>query len=875
MSEVPRTPAAILRHLLPLAEREEVMSDLRAEHASRVELYGAAAARRWVWRQVLGSVPALIARTWWRGTTGFEPRANRAHPGGPAMEGWIIDARYTVRRLVRRPTYALLAILTLALGVGGTAAIFAIARGLLVDKLPIRDEEEVAAFWMAQSWTDEEFLFLRGRFPGFAEVGSYRPLDVTMQDGDAPAHLLPGMATSHEFFSVLGVTPRLGRAFREGDDVPGAEPVVVISHGLWNELGGDPSLIGRTLRIDGVARTVVGVMPAGFWFPDPGIRVWMPHPLSADRRSGIHSFVGRVTPGQSARAMQPSLDRLRQMIDERFEYPPQWDKRQGVAVTPVRDALVGPMRPALLATLAAMALTLLIACANVSALLLGQVEGRRTELAVRSALGAGRSRIVRHVALEALVIGIAAGAVGAGVAVPGFRAMTGALLVGPWSAQARPDWGVFVIAMVVAVLASVVVALVPLVAIGRQDIRDALGRARTGGVSGRGGRLESGLVVAEVALAVLMTSGAALLTRSVMRLYEIDAGVEPRGVAVVDVVLGNPGAVEARHLMRRQLLQSLVALPGVGSVAATQKLPLRGSGDNWGIAVEGRPDADGTTTSYRIVTQDYFTALGVAVRRGRAFDLSDRADGERVVIVNEALARKYFPDVDPVGRRIGTGFDTTWARIIGVVENVAENALTEADVPARYMLADQLPFVPSSQALVVRLARDANPEGILAAARNAIAATAPSVAVQEATTLSRIIDRAVGPARQVVQLLGVLTALALALGAVGVYGVIAHFAARRQRDWGIRVALGLRPARVMRMVVGRGAMMVGAGVVLGVAAAPLLARLLGSLLYGVGAADPLAYGSAAVLLVVVGLVAAWIPARRAARVSPASVLRES
>ncbi len=851
------------------------MADVSAEFRTREELYGSFPAKGWLWRQVVFSVPALIRRSWWRGWTGFEPRANRARPGGPAMESWIIDVRYTARRLLRRPTYALLAILTLALGVGGTAAIFAIARSLLLDPLPIRDEQNVAVFWMQGSWTDEEFLHLRGRFPGFAEVASYRPLDVTLQEGDEPAHLLPGMATSHEFFSVLGVPPRIGRGFQEADDVTGAEPVVIISHGLWRDLGEDPQLVGKQIRIDGAPRTVIGVMPEGFWYPDPGIRIWMPHPMNPQRRSGIHTFIGRAAPGQSVLAMQPSLDRLKAMIDERFDYPPQWDKLQGVQVTPVREELVGPMRPALLATLAAMALTLLIACANVSALMLGQVEGRSTELAVRSALGAGRSRILRHVLVEAVVIGVAAGTAGAGFAVLGFRAMTGALLQGAWGESASPDLGVFWVAMLVAIAASVLVAIIPVVSVRKNDIRDALGRSRTGGVGGRGGRLESGLVVAEVALAVLMTSGVALLTRSVVRLYGIDSGVDPSGVAVVDVVLGNRGTPVERHQTRRQLVEAMEGLPGVATASIVQKLPLRGSGDNWGISIEGRPDLEQSTTSYRIAARNYFETLGIAVRSGRVFDISDRAETERVVVVNEALVKKYFPDVDPVGRRIGSGFDTTFVRIIGVVENVAENALTEADVPARYMLADQLPFVPSNQALVIKLSRGDNAEVILSAARNAVASAAPSVAVSEATTMSRVIDRAVGPARQVMTLLAVLTGLALALGAVGVYGVISHFAARRQRDWGIRVALGLRPANVIGLVVGRGAAMVGTGVVLGIVGALALARLLGSLLYGIGPADPVAYLSAAAVLVGIGLLAAWIPARRASKVNPAVVLRES
>lgn len=791
------------------------------------------------------------------------------------MEGWIIDVRYAFRRLVRRPTYALLATLTLALGVGGTAAIFAIARGLLLDPLPVADEAKVGIFWNPYDWTEQEFTYLRGRIPGFADVAAYRPQDVTLQSEGAPTQLLPGMATSSEFFSVLGVQAFLGRGFQPGDDVPGAERVAVVSHGLWRELGGDPSLIGKVLRFDGIPRTIVGVMPEGFWFPAPNIRVWTPALINPERRSGMYAFVGRVAPDQRLDAFGPPLERLRAMLDERFDYLAQWDKLKSPKITPVREALIGPLRPALIATLTAMALTLLIACANVAALMLGQVEGRSTELAVRAALGAARGRIIRQLLAESLVVGVAAGVVGAGMAAVAFRSLTGALPLGAWGESTHLDWGVFWLAMAIALGASVLVAIIPVISIGRAELRDALGRGRTGGVAGRGGRLESGLVIAEVALAVLMTSGAALLTRSVVNLYAIDAGIDHRGVAVLDVVLGATGTTEQRQQTYRELVAAMQAIPGVVAAGGAQKLPLRGSGDNWGINVEGRPDLPDATTAYRIVTPGYFAALGFSVASGRTFDLSDRAGGESVVVINESLAKKYFPGLDPVGRRIGTGYDTTWSRIVGVVKDVAEGSLTDAAEPGRYMLAEQMPFVPSGQSLVLALPRDADPARILQPAREAIARVAPSVAVQEATTMSRVFDRAVGPVRQVMTLLALLTGLALTLGAVGVYGVISHFASRRQRDWGIRVALGLAPTKVINHVVGRGLALVGGGVALGIVGALLMARLLASLLYGVGAADPIAYGAAGLTLIAIGIVAAWLPARRASRVDPAVVLRES
>ena len=325
--------------------------------------------------------------------------------------------------------------------------------------------------------------------------------------------------------------------------------------------------------------------------------------------------------------------------------------------------------------------------------------------------------------------------------------------------------------------------------------------------------------------------------------------------------------------MLRTLLGELEQLPGVRSAALTTKLPLRGSGDNWGIAVEGRPDLPDSTTSFRVVSRDYFETLGIAVRQGRGFTPADQPGGEIVIVINEALATKYFPGVDPIGRRLQSGFGV-WERIVGVVENVAEARLTDGPEPARYMLDEQVGYSPERQVLVLRTERPADAAAVLPAARETVERTAPGVAVQEATTMEQVFATAVGPARQIMTLLTLLTALALVLGAIGVYGVIAHHVSRRKRDYGIRLALGLTPARVVRQVVGHGTALVGLGIAVGVVAALVLARSLASLLYGVGAADPLALVAATLALLAVGVLAAFVPAYRASRVDPALVLRE-
>jgi predicted permease len=369
---------------------------------------------------------------------------------------------------------------------------------------------------------------------------------------------------------------------------------------------------------------------------------------------------------------------------------------------------------------------------------------------------------------------------------------------------------------------------------------------------------------------MLIASGAALLVRSVANLYAIDPGFRTENVAVLDVVV--PDSLRAR---RQQTIGELVAamaeLPGARSAAASHKIPLRGSGSSNGISVEGRPDLSETTTFFRLVTPGYFETLGIALKAGRTFDATDRGDGEAVTVINEALATKYFPGESPIGRRLGGGFGVP-ERVVGVVADAAEGDLTDAREPTRYSLYSQMPFVPGAQTLVVRTRGDA--AGVLDAARKAIQRTAPGVALQEATTMDRVLDHAVGPARQVMSLLALLSALALVLGAVGIYGVMSHFAARRQRDWAIRVALGLPASRVVRHVTGQGAVLVLAGVALGAVGTVALARLLASFLFGVSAVDPVAFVAASAALLAVGLVAALLPARRAGTVNPAVILRE-
>jgi predicted permease len=785
----------------------------------------------------------------------------------------IADLRYTLRRLRARPTYSLLVTLTLGLGIGGTAAVFAIARPLLFEPLPYRASSELVSFWLPGYWTEAEFLYLRGSFDGFSSVAAYRPGDLTLRVGDGLRRLIPGLATSAELFTTLGATPALGRTFASGDDARGAEPVVVISHRLWRELGGGESIVGRRLVLDGAPRTVIGVMPPTFWFPTPDVDLWHPRALDPLDENGSYALIGRLAAGRTEASMPGALARIGNRLRGRFQYPVGFDKAEHPTLVSLRDSLLGAVRPALVAMLVAMGAILLIAGANVAALMLGQIEGRATELAVRRALGAGRQRLTQQLVIEALVLGFSAAALGSGLGVIGLPLIARGLPIGAWTERTTLDWTLFAAAFVLAVGAALCIVVVPLVALVRGEVAAALGRSRTGGVAGRGGRLEQGLVVAEVALAMVIAVGTGLLVRSVAKLYAIEPGIETSGIAVADVVLDPAEPDAARTGTIRDLVHAASLVPGVAKAGATIWLPMRHAANDFGITIEGRPERQSTFTFFRLVSIGYFDTMGMKIRSGRSFDPSDQGGGERTVVINEALARRYFPGENPIGRRIGGGF-AGWERIVGVVNDVTEGSLTGGFRPTRYYLADQVPWLGNQVTVVAHGAPGVDPTALVDRLRSALDGAVPSVSIQATTTMNRVRAAAVGPARQVMTLLALLAGIALVLGAVGLYGVLSHFIARRRRDWAIRLALGLSGARIQRSVVGQGVALVLLGMILGIGGALLVGRLLASFLFNVASFDPLAIGLAGCTLLLAGVLATLLPARRAGTVDPARVLRE-
>ncbi|HEX2166938.1 MAG TPA: ADOP family duplicated permease [Longimicrobiales bacterium] len=871
----PRAAIMLLRSLLHDAERDEVEADIRGEYAMRCDRDGVESANAWIWRQASASAPASLKRSWWRGWTGFESQAHMHRPGGVMLEQWIQDARFAVRRLMKRPLFATLAIVTLALGVGGTAAVYSLVRTLLLEPLPYGNSSTLAAFWNPFDWSQAEHLFLQDNMPaGFSDIAAYTQMDLTFTapDGGAPQSTSM-IVSSANLFGVLDVQPLFGQVFGPGDDAQGAEPKVVLSYGLWRTLGEDRSLIGRPLEIGGEPHTIIGVMPPGFWFPDPEARVWVNAPFDPENRSGNYAMIGRLADGYTFGNMAAPLAQMGTRLRERFDYPPDWDKTRNPVLTPIADSVAGTVKPMLLATLAAMALILLIACSNVAALMLGQVDSRSTELAVRSALGANRRQLMQQLVMETVILGVAAGLLGSLLAAGSFSVLKHSLALGALLDNAQLDWSVFTGAMGISLLAALVVAAVPAISLWRGDLRDSLTHSRTSGISGRGGRTENALVIFEVALAVLLVAGAALLIRTVDNLRSIDPGVTVEQVAVLDIITEYTTARPERARMLSDIIPGLQALPGVENAALTQQLPLRHGGNNWGFHVEGIERGNQSTTAFRIVTPGYLSTLGIDIRQGRDFTPADAVSEEPLVIINEATRDAFFGPVDPIGRMVASGTGGL-ARVIGVAGNAAEAGLTAGPTPARYMLLSHVPSTALQQTVVIRTREGVDPASVFDAARSTIERVAPIVAVSNTTTMQDVFDRAVGPALQLKSLLVILGGLALVLGAVGVYGVVSHFVGKRRREWSIRMALGLRPWQLIGRIVARGGMLVAAGTVIGIIASLAVMRVLSTFLYDVTPADRPSLMIAMAILLAAGMLAALIPAWRASRADPATVLRE-
>jgi predicted permease len=832
----------------------------------------------------------LVARGWTPAAAAAEARRRFGHVAQEtrrARDSWGIgavldaagDARVALRQLLRRPGFTLLGVGTLALGVGAVVALSSVAIGLLLRPLPVADDARLQVFWSDFDWTGLEFDFVKERQRAFSGLAAWSNDGYTLRVNEQSSTVLATVGSA-ELFDVLGARPLLGRAFQRGDDRPGAPAVTVVSYGFWQqELGGDPGVVGRRIEIGGDPVEIVGVMPRGFYFPSPTFRIWRPLLLdpASDQYQGNGWLVllGRERPGLTAGERDADIQAIARALGERFDYPEAWDKARGASVTPLRDYTRGAVRPAVMLLQVAVLVVLAIACANVAALVLARTSDRAEELALRAALGAGRGRLVRQIVVESMVLSGLAGLAGALVAVLGFQAIVARLPLGDGLHETLAvDWTLFAAAAVVSIIAGVVVALAPLRAVLGGRVQ---GPGRVRGASGAAAprRLQAGLVAVEVALAVLLVAGATMFTRSVARLYAIETGFEAADVTVMDVVAPTQQMAEpARAAFFDRLLARVDALPGVRAAGFVTRVPLRDGGWQGTVTIEDRPDLAGErepNALFRVISPGWFAAMGIDVVQGRGFAATDGATAPRVAIVSAAFADRMWPGRDPLGRRVRHRFgpEATWVTVVGVAEETRMTRLTGDNPNVLYVPLAQS-TAPDAPVLVLKGAGGPPP---VAAVRALIGELDSRVATARITTLDAIVAGAVAEPLRLRFFLSILGGLALVIGAVGIYSVVSYSVTRRRTEFGVRIALGAAPGRILSDVVTGGLAPVLLGITAGLAAALALGSTVRRFLYGVETVDAASLAVAAGVLLGAALLAAVVPAARAGRTDPIAALR--
>ncbi|HWP69487.1 MAG TPA: ABC transporter permease [Gemmatimonadaceae bacterium] len=788
------------------------------------------------------------------------------------------DMRHALRQMRRRPGFSVLAIATLGLGIGATTALFAVVYGLLVRPLPFRDEG-LSVFWSAHNWRGSEYDHVREGSLAFENIAAYSSLAEPLRTGPADAsRLLEYTVSTANLFDVLDVKPMLGRGFAPGEDRAGAERVVVISNGLWQEeFGGAEDVIGRRVTIGGHATTIIGVMPRGFYFPSPEFRAWRPLILDPNdpvyAGSGWLALIGAHKKDVGEAEMTQELARLTRLLGERFTYTAAWDKTKNASMTPVREYLLGSVRNPLLLLMGAVALLLVIACANAAALILARTTDRTTELSVRVALGANHSRIARQIVTESVVMATIAAIIGALVAATGFQTLVASLPVQRgFGGTVSLGWQAFATAFALALAVGLAVAIAPVrqVLRGRLDVRERSEEGLRRGTR----RVHAGLIVAQVTLAVMLVSGATLLIRSVERIRSIDTGFDASGVVTLDLVReAGEGGNDPFYAM---VLERVGALPGVASAGFTNRLPVRDGGWQGSVNIEGRTDLGGAqrpSTLYRSATPDYLATLGIQVRAGRGIEGTDRADGALVALVSESFARRIWPDENPIGKRVSFGgTQAPWRTIVGVVEETRMTSIMGENPLTLIVPHVQMPWgLNGGAVLVVR--GTTNPASLITAIRSVVAEIDGTVAIARTGTMESVINTALSEPLQLRFFLGLFAGLALILGAVGVYGVVSYAVMRRRAEFGIRMALGAAPGRVLALVVRTGMLPVLLGAVVGVVASIGLSRAVRGFLYEISPTDALSLMAAASTVLLAGVVAAVVPAWRAGSVSPVEALR--
>ncbi|HEX3160361.1 MAG TPA: ABC transporter permease [Gemmatimonadaceae bacterium] len=805
------------------------------------------------------------------------------------------DIRYSLRRLRNSPGFTLVVVLTLALGIGANTAIFSVVNAVLLRPLPYRDPGQLVTIEHYYSGANEieapvsstGFADYRDRTRSFARMAVESGWGPNLTGAGEPERLTASRVSGH-FFDVLGVQPALGRTLRPDEDAPGHERVVVLSDGLWRRLyGADPGVVGRTMVLDGESHEVVGVMPPGFRdFFNRRVELWRPLALPPEqyhndqaRTNEWLNLTARLAPGVAVEQARTEMTQFAERLKRDYAdaYPPYWT----LTVTPLREQGVGDTRAALLVLLGAVGFVLLIACANVANLLLARGATRLKEVAVRSALGAGRWALVRQLLTESMLLAVGGGLAGLALAWLGVKALTAwnPANVG-WTDDLRLDAPVLAFTLGVAALTGLLFGLVPSLQTARPDLQETLRDGGRGAHAERGGQaLRRSLVVAEVALALMLLAGAGLLIKSFSRLQQVDPGFSPERLLTFNLAL--PQAKYPTDTQQiaffDQLLPRLAAIPGVQGAGATSVLPFGGSWSTASFSVEGFTPGDGEPGPWgdiRYVSPGFLSTLRAPLLRGRLLAESDDATRPRVAVVDEELAKRFWPDDDPVGKRITFGdpdsAGTRWIEVVGVVGHTAHEGL-DADRRVQVYLSYRQRGLPN---MAVALRTTGDPVQLTNVVRRAVRELDPDQPISRVKSMDALVAESVGPRRLAATLLALFAGIALLMAAIGIYGVMSYSVAQRTRELGVRMALGARRRDVLAMVVRQGMGLVLLGVGIGVVGALALARLIASQLYAVRPTDPVTFLAVAVLLAGIALVATLVPALRATRLDPVVALRQ-
>jgi putative ABC transport system permease protein len=809
------------------------------------------------------------------------------------MDNLLKDLRYGARTLLKNPGFTVIAVLALALGIGANTAVFSIVNAVLLRPLRFERPEQLVTIWetnLSQGLGHSQvspvtFTDWRQQNQIFDGVATWWYPQVNLTDtGTEPVRVRTIDATDN-FFSVLGVQPMLGRLFLPGEDQRGADLIAVLSYNLWKtRFNSDPSVIGKPIALDGRLHSVVGVMPQGFNYPE-NIEVWRPlgwDPAQHNRGARFMEAVARLAQGVTIEQAQAEMTALGHRLEQEY---PRTNIDWGVTLIPLRNEIVGNFRVALLVMLGAVAFVLLIACANIANLLLARAGARQKEIAIRLAMGASRSRLIRQFLTESILLASLGCALGLVLAYFGGKAlMTLNPVAIPRSNEIGIDARMLGFTLGITLITGIIFGLVPALQASKPDLNQVLKEGGRDSKSSSGNSIRNALVVSEIAIALVLLIGAGLLLKTFIRLQRAEPGFNPDGVLTFNLQLPGSKYSDWRQVSSfyTRILDRIKSLPGVQSADAASFLPLE-SGWRLKFSIAGRPPAEPgeePIAQHRPISKGYFQTMRIPLIEGRELTERDNVDAPGVIVINQALAHRYWPDEDPIGKRIVSTVRSIGPlgrvmpkaldfEVVGVVGNEKNNGLNAAAEPAIYFSHDQ--FAYRSMSVMVR--SSSNPMSLLGAIQNEVWAMDNSLPVSEVKTANQILANSVAQPRFSVLLLGIFAALALILAAVGIYGVMSYSITQRTREIGIRMALGAQSSDVLRMVLGEGFKFAFAGIGIGLVGAFLLTRFLTSLLYGVSAADPITYAGVSAILAAVALVACYIPARRATKVDPLVALR--